>query len=389
MLLYVFPSEGCIMTINLSTTVLSGLSTTPPGIDGDSLFGTVAVWADAQNQGAVTMAFSGSSPAYTPNVLNPAWTSVDTPAVAIATDWETVFVAFVDADGFVQLVSSGDGWTGMQTISQGGVTAGPALAYENNLLYIAWQTSTSQLGFATCDQTGQINDFQSDRLLTSRPTICANDPSRIYVLCGGTVDTGPQPIQIYLSVDGGTTFTSVATQATTSFGPPSLVLLDQFYLAWADGQTSQLRLAKTADLSAYTAMDYNVGCHGGGPAIILVVTITDVNNPASWVYTLSSGWTIGSTDSTNHHVAVGSFGPLTIGPAQVEKERQRIAKRPAPRAPDPCPDPLTVYDPATGKCVSKLGCWGQCVLSSYFRSPGGPVFNPIAYAWCVINCKNQ
>ena len=74
------------MTINLSTTVLSGLSTTPPGIDGDSLFGTVAVWADAQNQGTVTMAYSGSSPAYTPAALNPAWTSVDTPAVAIATD---------------------------------------------------------------------------------------------------------------------------------------------------------------------------------------------------------------------------------------------------------------------------------------------------------------
>lgn len=162
------------------------------------------------------------------------------------------------------------------------------------------------------------------------------------------------------------------------------MLLDQFYLAWADGQTSQLRLAQTSDLSTYTAMDYNVGCHGGGPALFPMATITNPDDPASWTFTLSSGWTIGAADSTNHHVAVGSFGPLTPSAAQIERQQRSIAKRTAPRAPNPCPDPLTVYNPATGKCVPRAGCWGNCVLSSISRG----LFNPIAYAYCVIKCKS-
>lgn len=376
--------ERCIMTINLSTTVLSGLASSPPGIDSDSLFGTVAVWADAGKNHVVTMAISGSSPPYDPMALNPDWTSLGTPTVAIATDWEEIFVAFADRDGFIQLVSSGDGWTGMQTLSQERLDDGPALAYGDNLLYIAWKTHSSQLAFATRDENGQINYVQTDKRLTSRPTICASDPDRIYVLCGGSLNGPPQPILIYLSVDGGKTFTDVATQANKSFGPPSLALLDQFYLAWADEQSSQLRLAQTSDLSSYTAMDYNVGCHGGDPALIPVATITDINNPASWIFSLSSGWTMGASDQTNHHVTVGSFGPLQVSSAQIEKQRAKIAKQIAPRALPQCPDPSTVYDPATGKCVSKLGCWGGCVLSSIVKG----VFNPITYAWCVIKCKS-
>jgi hypothetical protein len=377
------------MTINLSTTVLSGLSQMPPEIDGDSLFGTAVVWADAQHNGAVTMAFSGSTSPYAPVAIHPGWSSFDTPAVAIATDWEAVFVAFTDRNGFVQLATSDDGWIGTQTISQGGVGAGPALAYSSDLLYIAWPTSTNQLAFATCDRNGRITTFQSNKILTSRPTICAEDPNRIYVLCGGTVQQGPAPIKIYLSLDGGETFGDVATQSVTSFGPPSLAILDQFYLAWADGQTSQLRLAQTADLAAFTPMNYDVGCHGGGPALIPVVTIPDVENPASWVFSLSSGWTTGSGDANNHHVTVGSFGPLTVSRARTEKQRRQIARMTAPRAPNPCPDPLTVYNPATGKCVPRGGCLGGCVLSSFTRSPGGPLFNPIAYAWCVIQCESK
>ena len=372
------------MTINLSTTMLTGLSKTAPAIDGDSLFGTAVVWEDARNQGAITMAFSGSSPPYSPIALNSSWACFDTPAVAVASDWESLFVAFVDRDGYVQLASSDDGWTGTQTLSSEGVHAGPALAYSSDRLYIAWQTSTSQLAFATCDRSGQITHFETDKRLTSRPTICADDPDRIYVLCGGDMAGGPKPILIYLSVDGGKTFTDVATPATPCFGPPSLVLLDQFYLAWADGQTSQLRLAQTSDLSTYTAMDYNVGCHGGGPALFPMATITNPDDPASWTFTLSSGWTIGAADSTNHHVAVGSFGPLTPSAAQIERQQRSIAKRTAPRAPNPCPDPLTVYNPATGKCVPRAGCWGNCVLSSISRG----LFNPIAYAYCVIKCKS-
>jgi len=374
------------MTIPLSTTVLSGVSTTAPGIDGNSLFGFFAVWADGQQPHYVTSAWSGNS--YQPAVLNSAWTAVDTPGVALAYDWETLFVAFTDFDGFVQLASSADGWMETQTISQAGVKAGPALAY-NDILYIAWQAEDGTLGFATCDRDGNITDLPGGVPLTSRPTICVDDANRIYVLCGGTLKGGPNPIMIYLSVDGGNTFTSVTTPQTLCFGPPSLVMLDQFYLAWADGQTSNLRLAQTADLGSYTPMVYDMGCHEGGPGIIPVATIKDPTNPSTWVFSLTAGWTVGSSDSNSHHVAVGSFSPLPVGGAkQVEKQRRMIARVAAPRAKDPCPDPLTVYDPATGKCVARGGCWGQCVLSSFTSVWGaGSVFNPIAYAACVIKCK--
>jgi hypothetical protein len=368
--------------------VLGGISQLPPEIDGDSLFGTAVVWSDAQNNNAVTFAYSGSSPPYSRLALNPDWRSFDTPAVAVATDWEAIFVAFTDPNGFVQLATSDDGWAGIQAISQGSVNAGPALAYADNTLYIAWQTSSSNLGFATCDQNGGLNIIINGISITSRPTLCVDDPSRIYVLCGGS-QSGPGPIKIYLSEDGGNTFNQVTTPPITSVGPPSLAIADQFYLTWADGQTSQLRLAQTADLGAFTPMDYNVGCLGGGPAIIPMVSIGDPNDAQTWSFTLSSGWTTSSTDSNDHHVTVGSFGPIAVGRALAEKRRHKLARLKALGAPNQCPDPLTVYNPATGKCVPRGGCLGGCVLTSYTGTFFGPIFNPIAYAYCVIKCATS
>lgn len=378
------------MPIELSTTVLDGVSLFAPGIDGDGLFGVAAVWADAANNGLVTLAFSGSMPPYTPLPLSPAWTTFDTPAVAIASDWDRLYVAFVDFDGFVQLATSADGWNELQTISpSGGIDAAPALVYSENLLYAAWKTPTSQLAFATIDQNGQVTYFESELPLTSRPTICAEDTARIYVSCGGAVGAGPQPISIYLSLDGGMSFAPVATPAIEAFGPPSVVLLDKFYVAWADGSDSRLRLAVTEDLGTLNPMEYDAGCHEGGPALVPMVQIVDVDDPSTWIFSLTSGWSVGSSDSNLHHVAIGSLGPLPVGATQIEQKRARIARLAAPRAPNPCPDPLTVYDPATGKCVSKLGCWGGCVLSSYSGTPAGPLFNPVAYAVCVIRCKSN
>jgi hypothetical protein len=378
------------MTIDLSTTVLTGLSLTAPGVAGDSLFGTVAVWADVQSHGTVTMAYSGSSPPYAPLALNPQWRSIDTPSVAIATDWDAVFVAFVDYDGALQLASSEDQWTTTQTISTGNVSAGPAIAYANDLLYIAWRTSAiGNMAFATRDRSGNVNVIPTTSILTSRPTICVDDPQRIYVLCGGALTSGPGPMLIYLSLDGGQTFNSVVTPAISCVGPPSLALLDQFYLAWADDASSRLHLAQTPNLSSpgYTTYDYDWWCHEGGPALIPVATIPDPNKPESWIFSLSTGWSIGSSDSNSHHVAVGSFGPLPLGSALVERERRKSERLRAPRAQDPCPDPDTVYDPANDECVAKHGCIGSCVLSSFTRAEGiGPVFNPVAYAWCILSC---
>lgn len=368
------------MTINLSTNVLTISSIGPPGIDADSLFGTAIVWTDPQN-GAVTLGVDQSSPPFAPIPLNPAWTSLGSPAIALATDWDVVFVAFTDKSGRVQLASSQDGWAATQTLGEGGVGAGPAIAYADDILYIAWQTANAQLGFAACDQNGQITYFQSDKPLSSRPTICVDDPDRIYVLGGGSVEFGARPVQIYLSVDGGKNFSAVKTPQTMCIGPPSLVLLDQFYLAWTDAQTNELRLAQTADLGTFTAMQYSVRSEGG-PAIVPMVTLADINNPASWVFSLSAAWTV---FEANSHVAIGSFGPLNVAAAQRARQKEEIARRTAPHRQADCPDPSTVWDPVAQKCVSKLGCWGGCVLSSMVRG----AFNPFVYAWCVAKCESS
>ena len=55
-----------------------------------------------------------------------------------------------------------------------------------------------------------------------------------------------------------------------------------------------------------------------------------------------------------------------------------------PAAPNPCPDPTTIYNPETGQCVSKLGCTGQCVMNS--MGPTG-LFNPFSFGICMArNC---
>jgi hypothetical protein len=55
-------------------------------------------------------------------------------------------------------------------------------------------------------------------------------------------------------------------------------------------------------------------------------------------------------------------------------------------APDPCPDPSTVYDPSTGQCIARGGCIGGCVMQSFTLVFGSPIFNPIKYANCMIAC---
>jgi hypothetical protein len=378
------------MTIALTTTVLDGLSVIAPGIDGDDLFGVVAAWADASSGGRVNLAFSGSSPPYAPTPLGADWLTFDTPAVAIATEWERVYVAFVDSGGYIRLASSTDGWSASPAISKsGGSEAGPALAYSGGVLYAAWRTSDGWLAFATFDENGQTSYVETDVALTSRPTICAADPERIYVCCGGGLDGPAQPVAVYVSQDRGASFSEVAVAPIQAFGPPSLVFLDKFYLAWADGSDSGLRLAVAENLETLDPASYDAGCHGGGPALVPMVDIVDETNPSTWIYSLSSGWSVGSADSNLHHVAIGSLGPLPFPAAAAETRRRRIAARVTRvAAPDPCPDPLTVYDPATDKCVPRLGCWGGCVTSSYTGTPFGPVFNPVAYAICVVKCKN-
>ncbi|HEY1351662.1 MAG TPA: hypothetical protein VGF67_18745 [Ktedonobacteraceae bacterium] len=355
--------------------VLAGISAYPPSLAGDLLFGTLVAWADPDGQ--IFLASSQDSPAYQPRVVNPAWKTLPTPAVALALDWGRVYLAWTAADG-IHLANSGDGWNADQLIpAPVNVEAGPALAFSGDTLYIAWRASNSLLGIATCDFTGTIQWRWTERPIFSAPSLTWSD-GKLYALAGGSQSGAEDPtIRIYLSTDGGASFDDVATQQNTSVGAPALAIArDMYYLVWADGQTSRFNAAATTTLSSYTTTSYTSGCHNGAPALLLLPE------------TLCAGWSYGaSQDPRAHHITLGQV-PISGQPMDDEEIRRYVER--VPTAPEPCPDPLTIYNPAEQKCVLRGGCMGGCVLRAFSSILNMYlVFNPILYAICVINCETR
>jgi hypothetical protein len=354
--------------------VLTGISANPPSLTGDLIFGILAAWADPSGQ--IYLASSQGNPAYQPHVVNASWKTSATPAVALALDWGRVYLAWTDASG-VHLANSGDGW-GRDMVIPAPVNpeAGPALAFSGELLYIIWQGSDEWLGIATCDFAGNIQWHSTETPVLSGPSLTWSN-GNLYVLSGGSPDhSNDQTVHIYVSNDGGESFNYVPSQKTTSIGAPSLAIVDNsYYLVWADGDTSLLCATVTQNLESYTVTNYTDGCHNGGPALLLL--------PDGLVV----GWSFGAppNDPRSHHITLGQ---LALSAQQVEEEIKAYIQR-VPTAPNPCPDPLTVYDPAENKCVPKGGCAGRCVLSSITLVSHFPVFNPIKYAICVVNCKSS
>lgn len=353
--------------------VLAGVSAYPPSLTGDLIFGTLVAWADPTGQ--IFLASSQDSPPYQPRVVNPAWQTFPTPAVALALDWGRVYLAWTAADG-IHLANSGDGWSVDKLIpAPVNVEAGPALAFSGDTLYIAWRTNTSLLGIATCDFDGTIQWQWTDSPIFSGPSLTWSD-GKLYALSGGSVDgTEDQRIHIVVSTDGGASFSDVPTQSTTSVGAPALAIARGMYtLVWADGQTSRFNAAVTPTLTSYTPVSYTNGCHNGGPALLMLPD------------TLLAGWSYGaSQDPRAHHITLGQL-PVS-GQSMDEDAIKRYIAR-VPTAPEPCPDPLTIYNPAEQKCVLRGGCVGSCVLRAFSSVLNMYlVFNPILYAICVINCE--
>jgi hypothetical protein len=353
--------------------VLTGISANPPSLAGDLIFGIIAAWADPSGQ--IYLASSQDSPAYQPHAVNAAWSTFSTPAIALALEWGRVYLAWTDSAG-VHLANSGDSWSLDHLIpSSVDVEAGPALAFSGNMLFIAWKTNDSRLGIATCDFSGNMAWQLTEWPILSGPSLTWSN-RLLYVLAGGPSDgTEDQTVRIYLSEDGGQSFSPVPTQRNTSIGAPALATVnDVYYLVWADGQTSLFNAAVTTTLEEYTVTNYATGCHNGGPALLALPD------------TLLTGWSFGaSNDPRAHHITLGQL-PLSAPPMEEEEIKRYVGR--VPGAPNPCPDPLTVYDPAQNICVPRGGCIGSCVLNAYTLVFGFPVFNPIKYAICVVNCKS-
>jgi hypothetical protein len=359
--------------------VLTGISANPPSLTGDLVFGILAAWADPSGQ--IYLASSQDSPPYQPRAVNPSWITRSTPAVALALEWGRIYLAWTDPAG-VHLANSGDGW-GKDILIPAPVNteSGPALAFTGDILYIAWQANNSLLWIATCDFDGNIQARPTESPVLSGPSLTWSN-GNLYALAGGPSDrTDDMTVRIYLSTDGGGSFNYVPSQSNTSVGAPALAIVNGvYYLAWADGQTSYFNAATTTSLEAYTTVSYDSGCHNGGPALLAL--------PDG----LLAGWSFGAaSDPRAHHITLGQL-PLHAqsieGTRSIEALKEYIAR--IPSAPNPCPDPSTIYDPAQDKCVPRGGCYGSCVLRSFTTVfLIYLVFNPILYAICVINCKKS
>ncbi|MBC8029572.1 MAG: hypothetical protein H7Z16_05620 [Pyrinomonadaceae bacterium] len=360
----------------LEMEVLEGMSPWPPSLTGEELFGVLVAWSDQNQGGLIYLATDQQNPPNQPLVVNPKWTSWDTPAIAIALEWERVYLAWTDDTGAINLANSGDGWDTEIKIAPAGSSSsdtGPALTFGIELLFIAWTTPKGLLSIATCDKKGTIKCYPTQCSALSRPSLAWSDGHVLYALSGGPLN-GDDPMRFYFSRDEGQSFGELYGPKDPCLGPPSLVVLnDYFYLVWADAKTSCLNFVVTQNLEDCTAIQYSNACHGGGPALISVGDELNV------------GWSILAPpeDPTAHHLALGKLPISKPGPSM---DKDKYAKREQARAPDPCPDPMSVYDPAQDKCVPKGGCYGACVLGSFM--PFG-LFNPIKYAACVIACKSH
>jgi hypothetical protein len=262
---------------------------------------------------------------------------------------------------------------------------GPALVFGDDLLYIAWRKNDF-LCLATVDFGGNITTLyeNSDEVpvLFSRPSLTYSGGS-LYVLSGGDQDGNNPQMQIILSTDHGRTLNKVPVQAVSTWGPPALAIVgDFYYLVWADSQRSLLHSAVTKDLTRLSITDYTNGAHEGGPALL------------GLAQGLVIGWSYGAPpkDPNSHHITVAQL-PLST-PVNSNRAREEaynaFIKGLQVNAPQPRCDPLSVWDPVQEKCVPKGG-WGKCVLSSITGTLivfGSPIlFNPVKYAICVINCK--
>jgi hypothetical protein len=293
----------------------------------------------------------------------------------LALDWEKVYLAWTDAKGAIHLANSGDGWSKDIVLSNAGnPEAGPALIFGGGLLYIAWKASNSLLSIATCDFAGTIQQLPTDLVALSGPSLTWSS-GNLYVLVGGPSDgTNDQTMYIYLSTDKGQSFNQLPIQKNASIGAPSLAIIEgYYYLVWADPETSCLNFAVTQNLENYSVTNYSNGCHNGGPALLGL--------PDSVIV----GWSYGASpqDPNAHHITLGQL-PLSTSAREVDRDAYNHL---LPEALEKCTSALEIYDPALDKCVSKLGCPGQCVLQSITVFAGLILFNPIRYAICMINCK--
>lgn len=200
-------------------------------------------------------------------------------------------------------------------------------------------------------------------------------------------------MSLFLSADQGKSFNSVTPPPFFSVGPPALVNLNGTYAivyAAPPGNTLTAVYSNTAFNFFSSPAQYSDSCYAGGPAAVLSTDGTSI----------TTGWSYNSTDSRKQHITLAEL-PAYTQDSDVNLPRpstlisrsrsiglEKLYRADAPvGAPIQCPDPLTVWDPASRRCVPTGGCWGGCVLKSI--APPGFLFNPITYAICVATCLSS
>lgn len=356
--------------------VLSGTSQVPPALAGYPFLGTMAAWCDSQ--GKIWLARDKSRPPYQAEMLNPNWTTFEPPALAISLEWETIYLAWTDPQGSVHVASSADGWNTDQVVASSPV--GPALLPMPGQMFLGFNNGANRLQFVSFDRTfSSIPGFGTGLPISSRPTLTAAS-GRFYALAGGAANgQGDQTMRIYATAGDWMKAEPVPTQATRTFGPPSMAVVNgNFHLVWADGETLRLCHAATTNLNQFAVTRYSDGCHFGGPAL--------VGMPDG----LTIGWSYGAPpeNPNTHHITLAHV-PLQGGDAELQQIENALVSGNRRRVATQQCGPFDIYDPAANRCVPKGGCWGGCVLESMDILGELPIFNFVTYGLCVAKCKSD
>lgn len=356
--------------------MLSAISPVSPALVGYPYLGTLAAWSDSN--GKIWLARDKSMPPWQGEMLNPDWTTFEPPALAISLEWNAIILAWTDPQGSIHVASSIDGWSSDQIVASSPL--GPALLAMQGQMFLGFNNGANQLQFAAFDSTfSTIAGFGTGLAINSRPTLAAAS-GQFYALSGGAANgQGDQTMRIYATTGDWTKAAPVPTQATNTLGPPSMAFVNgSYHLVWADGETLTLCHAATTSFNQFTVTRYSDVCHLGGPAL------AGVPNG------LTIGWSSGTPPANPSAYNISLAGiPLQGGDAAMNQAEQLLIASDRKRAAAPQCGALEIYNPATGKCVAKGGCWGGCVLESMETIGWVVVFNPFAYALCVALCKGR
>jgi hypothetical protein len=345
----------------------------PPALTGFQDLGMMLAYADREGY-----LYLASKTANLPDApfeeiqLDRSWTSLDSPAIALALEWNNVFLAWTGIDNSVRLASSTDGWKEEIVIEAEASRSGPALLFADGYLFLAWTSFGGLVRIAVKRDGEDWQRINPGIRLSSKPGLAWHEGELLLLGGGGSMS-------ILRSDNLGLSFKPLGPGGVRALGcPVAVVRGDTYHLLWADEADGALMYAVTNDPGSLSPVRYAEIAIDGSPCV------------ADLGATLAFGWAAkGPSADALDHIALG-YLPIGGSPDQTGQQRLRALR--SARAQDPCSESGLIHNPASGSCVPRGGCLGGCVLSAFQSFGFGGlmlIWNPFFYAICAYKCLNR